>query len=312
MPPVPDLQAAFADHDRLFKELLTVFFLDFVGLFLPDLAARIDAESVEFLHQELFSDMNEGSLRIVDLLVRVRLRDPANTEAFILIHVENQSKVEARFARRMFLITARLDEKYDLPIYPIALFSFNAPRRQESNRYEISAAGRTVLNFEFEAIQLNRLNWRDFVDRRNPVAVALMSRMRIAPADRPRVKLQCLRILATLTLDPARKQLISGFIDTYLRLNREESQVFDSALAALPPEEREAAMPLTISWKEEGRTEGRVEEARRVLLRIGEKRLGPPSTTTSDQIGAISSIPRLERMLDRLVEVDKWDELLAA
>src|SRR5207244_3820635 len=45
---------------------------------------------------------------------------------------------------------------------------------------------------------------------------ALMAKMRIAPEDRPYVKLQCLRLLATCKLDPARMRLISGFIDTYL------------------------------------------------------------------------------------------------
>ena len=111
---------------------------------------------------------------------------------------------------------------------------------------------------------------------------------------------------------PGAETVNSGFVDTYLRLNREEARVFDAALAALPPEKKEAAMPLTISWKEEGRVEGRVEEARRVLLRVGAKRLGTPSTMTSDQINAISSIQRLERMIDRMVEVDKWDDLLGS
>ena len=35
--------------------------------------------------------------------------------------------------------------------------------------------------------------------------------------ERPRVKLECLRLLATLRLNPARMRLISGFVDTYLR-----------------------------------------------------------------------------------------------
>jgi hypothetical protein len=41
----------------------------------------------------------------------------------------------------------------------------------------------------------------------------------MAIEDRPRVKLECLRLLATLRLNPARMRLISGFVDTYLRLN---------------------------------------------------------------------------------------------
>jgi hypothetical protein len=32
------------DHDRLFKELLSVFFFDFVDLFLPDVSAYVDKD----------------------------------------------------------------------------------------------------------------------------------------------------------------------------------------------------------------------------------------------------------------------------
>jgi hypothetical protein len=41
----------------------------------------------------------------------------------------------------------------------------------------------------------------------------------IAPLDRPKVKAECLRLLVTLKLNPAKVQLISGFIDTDLKLN---------------------------------------------------------------------------------------------
>ncbi|WP_313931754.1 hypothetical protein [Nostoc punctiforme] len=76
-----------------------------------------------------------------------------------------------------------------------------------------------VLEFRFAAIQLNRLSWRDFLTQPNPVAAALMSKMNIPKLERPQVKAECLRLLATLKLDPARMQLISGFVDTYLRLD---------------------------------------------------------------------------------------------
>ena len=46
-----------------------------------------------------------------------------------------------------------------------------------------------------------------------------MAKMKIAPKDRPKVRLECLRLLATLKLDPARSQLIGGFIAAYLKLN---------------------------------------------------------------------------------------------
>ncbi len=46
-----------------------------------------------------------------------------------------------------------------------------------------------------------------------------MAKMNIADSDRPRVKLECLRLLASLRLNTAKMQLISGFIDSYLQLN---------------------------------------------------------------------------------------------
>jgi flagellar biosynthesis/type III secretory pathway protein FliH len=67
------------------------------------------------------------------------------------------------------------------------------------------------------------------------------------------VKAECLRLLVTLKLDPARSRFISGFIDTYLRLQREELQIFDHLIhTEFLPTEQEQAMELTTSWKEEG------------------------------------------------------------
>jgi flagellar biosynthesis/type III secretory pathway protein FliH len=67
------------------------------------------------------------------------------------------------------------------------------------------------------------------------------------------VKAECLRLLVTLKLDPARSRFISGFIDTYLRLRQEELQVFDHLIhTEFSPTEQEQTMELTTSWKEEG------------------------------------------------------------
>jgi hypothetical protein len=57
--------------------------------------------------------------------------------------------------------------------------------------------------------------------------------------------------------------------------------------------------------------EGRVAEAQAILLRIGSKRFGPPSDATRLAIEAITSIDRLELLLDRPLDVESWEELLA-
>ncbi|MDQ2687409.1 MAG: Rpn family recombination-promoting nuclease/putative transposase, partial [Armatimonadota bacterium] len=200
------------DHGRLFKELLTTFFAEFLDLFLPQVSAYVDRDSFEFLDKEVFIGVTQGEKHEADIVVRARFR---NEEAFFLVHVENQSKAQSEFGARMFRYFARLYEKHGLPVYPIVVFSYDAPQRPEPTRFRVAFPDSTVLDFRYRVIQLNRLPWRRYVRQANPVASALMAKMRIAPADRPRVKLECLRLLATLRLDPARTQLISGFVDSY-------------------------------------------------------------------------------------------------
>ena len=282
------------DHDRLFKELLTTFFIEFVQLFLPDVAAFLDPTSIEFLDKEVFTDVTAGTKKEVDLLVKARFQ---GEDAFFLVHVENQSKVDYEFPKRMFTYFARLYEKYDLPIYPVVIFSHSASRRIEPHRHEVAFPGKTVLQFDYVSIQLKRLSWREYVSTPNPVASALMAKMKIAPKDRPKVRLECLRLLATLKLDPARSQLIGGFIGTYLRLNAAEMKQYEQEFAQLTPEEQEANMELMNPWvkqgwedgKKEGRQEGRQEGKEELVVRQLKRRLGSVSTTVRARLNHLSS-----------------------
>jgi predicted transposase YdaD len=177
-------------------------------------------------------------------------------EATFLIHVEAQASSQKHFDRRMFHYFARLHQRHLKDIYPIVVFSFDQPYRAEADRYVVQFPNRKILEFNFESIQLNRLNWRDYLNQANPVAAALMAKMQIAEPDRPTVKAECLRLLATLRLDPARTRLISGFVDTYLRLNPQEEQVFQGELGKLEAVEQERVMQIVTSWMEQGLEQG--------------------------------------------------------
>ena len=263
------------DHDRLFKELLTVFFVEFVALFLPDVAVYLDAGSLEFLDKEVFTDVTSGDRHEVDVVVKARFREE---EAFFLIHVENQASAQSDFPRRMFRYFARLHDKYDLPVYPVVLFSYDAPRRAEPTRYKVAFPGRTVLQFDYRVIQLNRLPWRRFVQQTNPVATALMAKMKMAPRDRPRVKLECLRLLATLKLDPSRSELIGGFVELYLKLSAEENRQFERERAKLMPEVEETNMTMWTSWGREGYAKGEQEGKEGLVARQLSRRFGSLSS----------------------------------
>jgi predicted transposase YdaD len=297
------------DHDRLFKELLTTFFSEFVELFLPDVAGYMESSPLEFLDKEVFTDVAAAERHEVDLLVKARFRDRG--EAFFLIHVENQSTAQDQFARRMFRYFARLHEKYSLPIFPVALLSYSQPSRPEPDHYEIDFPGHRVLDFAFRAIQLNRLNWRDYLRNPNPIASALMTKMQIAPADRPRVKLECLRMLATLKLDRARGTLVSVFMDSYLKLTTAEMIVYNREMDAIEPKEREVVMQWTNEWIEKGKTEGRQEGRRNLVLRQLRRRLGSAGEEFTQRVADLSDLQMdqlVEDLLDfqTLLDAEQW------
>ncbi len=260
------------DHDRLFKELLTTFFAEFLDLFLPDISAALDrSAAVVPMDKELFTDVTLGETHEVDVLMKARFR---GEDAFFLIHVENQAKAQADFPKRMFRYFARLSEKYDLPIYPVVIFSYDAPQRPEPSRFVVTFPGKTVLKFEYTVIQLNRLPWRRFVRQENPVASALMAKMKMSARDRPKVKAECLRLLASLKLDPARTKLIGGFVDSYLKLTAEEMKQYERAIEKFTPAERNAAVEITTSWHQAGRTEGMTQGKETLVVRQLRRRLG--------------------------------------
>jgi hypothetical protein len=64
--------------------------------------------------------------------------------------------------------------------------------------------------------------------------------------------------------------------------------------------------------KAEGEAEGALNEARKLLLTIGSRRFGTPSATLRDTLSSIASVERLERLSERLLDVESWDELLAS
>jgi predicted transposase YdaD len=56
--------------------------------------------------------------------------------------------------------------------------------------------------------------------------------------------------------------------------------------------------------------EGRIEGERRTFLRVGTRRFGAPDARTQAAVDAISSQEELDRLTDRLFEVESWDDLL--
>ncbi|MGH9833789.1 MAG: Rpn family recombination-promoting nuclease/putative transposase [Blastocatellia bacterium] len=298
------------DHDQLFKQLLRTFFLEFIELFLPAVREYLEPDPIDFLDKEIFTDVTAGERHEADLVVKGRFK---GQDSFFLIHVEPESsrrRKRGAFGRRMFHYFARLTEDHDLPVYPIALLSYDKPRNLELDVYRVEFPDKVVLEFHFTVIQLNRMKWRDFLRHDNPVASALMVKMGVAEHERVQVKKECLRMIARLKLDPAKTQLLSGFVDIYLELTAQEERQFQAAIKELPQKEREETMEIVTSWMRQGLQQG-LQHERDLVLRLLEQRVGPLSARARARIEKLSR-EKLEELalaqsaFSRPADLTKW------
>jgi predicted transposase YdaD len=297
------------NHDQLFKELLTTFFLEFLELFFPSVLEYLDTDSIQFVDKELFTDVVGGEKKIMDIVALAKFQQQ---DYSFLVHVENESSSKTDFNQRLFRYFCSLFLRYNRPIYPIVVFSYDSPKRPDKKSFEIDFPDQKILRFDYSIVQLNRLDWRDFLQQKNPVAAALMSKMRIDKSDRPTVKAQCLRLLVTLKLDPAKMQLISGFVDSYLRLNSTEEALFQSELGKMETREQEQIMEITTSWKEEGRVEGReegrVEGQSNTILRLLNRKLGNLPKNLADSVKSLEAT-QLDSLTEDLLDFQSIDDL---
>src|SRR5436309_5300165 len=159
-------------HDHPFKLLLQTFFVEFLDAFARDIHRDLNRKTIQFLDKELIrAQRDRHQAKVVDLVARARLR---GEESFVLVHIEHQSQRDRQIGLRLFLYAAWLIERYRLPVYPILLTSYDTPRTAEPDRFALPVRGFGLRDFGYRVVQLNRMNWRDFVRRPNPAAAALI------------------------------------------------------------------------------------------------------------------------------------------
>jgi hypothetical protein len=301
------------DHDHAFKELLGEFFPEFITLFFPQVADYLDRDSIEFQPQEIFADLVDGDTYEADVVVKARFR---GQDSYFIIHIEHQSIFDADFDRRMFIYFALLHRIFHLPVYPIVLFSHRSPRQAGDSlrdgtterTYKVEFPDWEVLRFNYRAIRLNHLKWQDYAQQQNPVASALMSKMKMKRQERPLVKVECLKQMAKLHLNPAQVRMISKFVDSYLRLEEQEKAVFQAELDRIEPGEKEVVMAVLTSWTEEGIERGietgierGAQRERSLVLRLLVRRVGTLPTAIQTQVEALP-LDQLEILGEALLD----------
>ncbi len=63
------------NHDQLFKDLLSSYFIDFLELFAPEVLRYSEPSTLEFVDKEVFADLPKGQRGEADLCARLKFRD---------------------------------------------------------------------------------------------------------------------------------------------------------------------------------------------------------------------------------------------
>ncbi len=100
-----------------------------------------------------------------------------------------------------------------------------------------------------------------------------------------------------------------------LRYSKEQVEEFIRGVSAMilgirGIEESSVYQDIFAKGEAKGHVEGRVEEARLAILRLGLKRFGQPDEGVRMMIDAIDDINRLNSLLDQILDVSSWGELL--
>lgn len=82
------------NHDQLFKELLTTFFIEFIELFFPEVLGYLDTESISFIDKEFFADLTQGEKNLLDVVALARFQ---GLDYSFLVHIEAQSTNQTDF-----------------------------------------------------------------------------------------------------------------------------------------------------------------------------------------------------------------------
>jgi hypothetical protein len=296
-------------HDQVFKGILRRFFRDFLELFFPELAARLDFEYLEFPDKELFKGFPDGVSREPDVVARVRTRE--GKPETVVVHIEAQARTEADFGRRMFEYYALLWLSFDAPVFPIVLYVKEGGRVGiEARTYRHEVFGHEVMKFRYVSVALAQIAGEEYLER-GPLAAALSALMRWSgDPDEVALRVRLLDRVVASGLDEASLFLLVNLIETYLPVPDEARERYRRLLAR---EEYRKVQEVELSWadrlRQEGVQEGLVLGKRQTLKRQLAAKFGGLPKRVDAAIDALATADELDACLDRVLTADSLEEL---
>lgn len=289
-------------HDRLFKEFLERFLPDFLRLFFPEEAARLDFSTLHFPRQELLVNVPRQLLRITDVVGEVKTL--AGEPELIIVHVEIEGNDPKPLPKRMFDYYALMRILQDKAVLPIALVFAYGVGGLKWRIYQEKLWGRELVRFRYGQVGLRALDSEEYLSQNNPIAATLAVLMKRRGRSKAQVKLAALQTVVNSNLTEGDKLFLINVVETYLP----QQEVFDAR-----EEIMQALQTIEQTWMDKimakGQHQGQQEGMRTLVLLMLSSKFGPLPQTIVDRLNAIDDTAIFADLSQQLLTATRLEEI---
>lgn len=272
-------------YDGTFKQLVEAHPADW--LILAGLPA---GHSVEVVDSELSS-----VTAAADKVLRISGPDP------YIAHLEFQAGVDPNFDSRMLLYNVPARWRHRLPVRTVAVLLHPGVETSGiAERVQDIADAESRLEFSYRILRVWTLPVKPVLE--GGVGTLPLAPLCVSTAELPAV---FERIDARLSAEaPPRAEELwtASFVLSGLR---HDASVVKQVLEGVRTMRESSTYQYILQ-------EGRLEEARKLILKLGTKRFGPPGRTVELLINEIDELERLEGVFERMPDATGWDDLFSA
>jgi predicted transposase YdaD len=251
---------------------------------------------VEIINADLATVTSEA-----DMVPRVS--DP---EGPYLLHMEFQAGYDRTVDGRVLRYNVLLEDRHQLPVESVViLLRPGADGAEVLGRVDRGRVkGFSSLAFRYRLIRL----WQLSVDELLSGKLGTLPFVPLTKVSRRELPEVVHRMQERISQEAAPSEANELWSATYVLMGlRYPTEYTDQILQGVR-QMRESVTYQAIL--EEGRKEGRADEARNLVLRLGTQRFGPPDPAMRSAIDAEYSVERLEALADSMLRAESWEELL--
>ncbi len=290
-------------HDRLFKEFLHRFLPDFLWIFFPAEAERLNFATLRFLDKELIINFAGQELRITDLVAEVETWD--GVPEAIILHVEIEGRDKQTLPQRMSEYYVLLRIFRQKLVLPLALVLLPGAGGLHWHTYNETIFGHEVLRFQYGQVGIRDLSSQSYLAENSPVAAALTVLMQPEGESPALLKLMALQKVVASELSDGDKFFLVEFMNTYAPTG----ELFD------PREEiMQKLADVEMTWGErlraEGRAEGEQKGEQKMLLRLLTLLFGEVPATLTTRIHAITDEAALTMLAEQILTIKRLEDLV--